>query len=34
MRHNAGSDTPPLEISRGLSGRLTELRTGIGATDK
>lgn len=33
MRGNIGSDTPPLEPSRGLSGRLAELRTGIGATD-
>ncbi|MGH3699103.1 MAG: NAD-dependent epimerase/dehydratase family protein [Pseudonocardiaceae bacterium] len=33
MRHNAGSETPPLQPSSGLRGRLTELRTGIGATD-
>lgn len=34
MRQNAGSDTPPLAPSRGLPGRLSELRTGVGATDK
>jgi UDP-glucose 4-epimerase len=34
MRENAGSVTPPLERSRGIAGRLTELRTGVGATDK
>ncbi|MBA2471742.1 MAG: NAD-dependent epimerase/dehydratase family protein [Pseudonocardiales bacterium] len=34
MRQNAGADTPPLAPSRGLPGRLIELRTGVGATDK
>ena len=34
MRQNAGSGTPPLEPSPGMPGRLLELRTGIGATDK
>jgi nucleoside-diphosphate-sugar epimerase len=34
MRENAGSTTPPLARSRGMAGRLAELRTGIGATDK
>jgi UDP-glucose 4-epimerase len=34
MRENAGSATPPLERSRGIAGRLAELRTGVGATDK
>ncbi|PZS25291.1 MAG: NAD-dependent epimerase [Pseudonocardiales bacterium] len=34
MRQNAGADTPPLAPSRGLPGRLNELRTGVGATDK
>jgi UDP-glucose 4-epimerase len=34
MRENAGSVTPPLERSRGIAGRLAELRTGVGATDK
>jgi nucleoside-diphosphate-sugar epimerase len=33
MRQNAGADTPPLESSAGSSGRVTELRTGVGATD-
>jgi nucleoside-diphosphate-sugar epimerase len=33
LRQNAGSGTPPLEKSHGLSGRLAELRTGLGATD-
>lgn len=34
MRHNAGAETPPLQPSPGLAGRLTELRTGVGATDR
>lgn len=34
MRQNAGSGTPPLEPSTGLPGRLTELRTGVGAMDR
>ncbi len=34
MRENAGTGTPPLEPSRGIAGWLTELRTGVGATDK
>jgi nucleoside-diphosphate-sugar epimerase len=34
MRDNAGSNTPPLAPSPGLTGRLTELRTGVGARDK
>jgi UDP-glucose 4-epimerase len=33
MRHNSGSGTPPLRHSAGWSGRLAELRTGVGATD-
>lgn len=34
LRHNTGSDTPPLEPSSGLAGRLSELRTGVGATGR
>ena len=34
IRDNTGTGTPPLKPSTGLTGRLTELRTGLGATDK
>lgn len=34
MRDGAGADTPPLRPSAGVAGRLAELSTGVGATDK
>ncbi len=34
MREGAGADTAPLHPSTGVTGRLAELSTGVGATDK
>lgn len=34
MRAGAGTDTPPLRPGMGVTGRLAELRTGVGAIDK
>lgn len=34
MRDGAGADTPPLRPGGGMAGRLAELSTGVGATDK
>lgn len=34
MRDGAGADTPPLHPGDGVTGRLSELRTGVGAKDR
>jgi UDP-glucose 4-epimerase len=34
MRESTGADTPPLRTTPGLTGRLSELGTGVGATDR
>lgn len=34
MREGAGADTPPLRPTPGITGRLSELRTGVGARDR
>ena len=34
MRESAGADTPPLHPTPGMTGRLSELGTGVGATDR
>ncbi|MGH3721361.1 MAG: NAD-dependent epimerase/dehydratase family protein [Pseudonocardiaceae bacterium] len=34
MRKGAGADTPPLQPTPGITGRLSELRTGVGARDR
>lgn len=34
MRESAGGDTPPLRPAPGVTGRLAELSTGVGARDR